>query len=55
MSRMDKLKDTLFLAMRIVVFCLFFVAPIAAFTSIAANTGGEATAAGLVLFMRLSK
>lgn len=48
------MKDTLFLAMRISAFSLFFVAPLAAFTIIAVNTGGKVTATGLILFMRLS-
>jgi hypothetical protein len=52
---LSSLTDTLFLAMRIVVFSLFFVAPVAAFTGIAANTGGQVTATGLVLFVSLQK
>ncbi|MDR0253570.1 MAG: hypothetical protein LBI75_10345 [Brucellaceae bacterium] len=51
----NKLSDALFLALRISTFSLFFVAPVAAFTGIAANTGGQATATGLVLFVSLQK
>lgn len=54
-SVLNNLTDSLFLAMRIVVFSLFFVAPVAAFTGIAANTGGQVTATGLVLFVSLQK
>ena len=54
-SVLKNLTDSLFLAMRIIVFSLFFVAPVAAFTGIAANTGGQVTATGLVLFVSLQK
>ena len=54
-SVLNNLTDSLFLAMRIVVFSLFFVAPVAAFTGIAVNTGGQVTATGLVLFVSLQK
>ena len=54
-SRLNYVKDALFLAMRIGVFSLFFVAPIAGFAGIAANTGGKVTATGLVLFVSLQK
>ncbi|MDM7850512.1 hypothetical protein [Pseudochrobactrum kiredjianiae] len=54
-SVLNNLTDSLFLAMRIIVFSLFFVAPVAAFTGIAANTGGQVTATGLVLFVSLQK
>lgn len=54
-SLLNNLADYLILAMRIIVFCLFFVAPVAAFTGIAANTGGQVTATGLVLFVSLQK
>ncbi|WOC15190.1 hypothetical protein [Pseudochrobactrum sp. MP213Fo] len=53
--RFTALKDNLYLAMRIGIFSLFFVAPIAAFTGIAANTGGKISATGLVLFVSLQK
>lgn len=54
-SVLNNLTDSLFLAMRIIVFSLFFMAPVAAFTGIAANTGGQVTATGLVLFVSLQK
>lgn len=47
--------DALFVALRICVFCFIFVAPVAAFASIASNTGGQASATGLVLFVSLQK
>ncbi len=52
---LSTLTDTCYLAMRIAVFSLFFVAPVAAFTGIAANTGGKVTATGLVLVVSLQK
>lgn len=52
---LSTLTDTCYLAMRIVVFSLLFVAPVAAFTGIAANTGGKVTATGLVLVVSLQK
>ena len=54
-SKLNHVKDTLFLTMRIGIFGLFFVAPIAGFAGIAANTGGKVTATGLVLFVSLQK
>ncbi len=53
--RLEFLTDSFMLAMRIMIFSLIFVAPVAAFTGIAANTGGKVTATGLVLFVTLQK
>ncbi|WP_439273294.1 hypothetical protein [Pseudochrobactrum sp. HB0163] len=49
------LAESLMLAIRITVFSLIFVAPVAAFTGIAANTGGKISPAGLVLVVALQK
>lgn len=55
MSNFIALKAPLLLILRMTIFSFIFITPLAAFTVIAADTGGKMTATGLVLFVSLQK